>query len=131
MSEIDFMSSLHKSTQRNYLARVNDNEFPKAKAAKLAKEIGCDYFEVKPSFDPFHFLNDTSQTMANIIKDELHKCTPLVDDEFKIISPYTLPEVISAIIYAGAKPVYVDLDVKTGLPDSKKLYKFQEKLIFR
>ena len=37
-----------------------------------------------------------------------------------IISPYTLPEVISAIIYAGAKPVYVDLDVKTGLPDSKK-----------
>ena len=44
-----------------------------------------------------------------------------------IISPYTLPEVISAIIYAGAKPVYVDLDVKTGLPDSKKLYKLINK----
>ena len=36
-----------------------------------------------------------------------------------IISPYTLPEVISAIIYAGGKPIYVDIDLKTGLPNSK------------
>ena len=60
------------------------------KAAKLAKDIGCDYFEVKPSFDPFHFLNDTSNIMAGIIKAELEKCAPLVDEKFKIISPYTL-----------------------------------------
>ena len=33
MAEIDFMSVLHKSTQRDYLARVNDPGFPKAKAA--------------------------------------------------------------------------------------------------
>jgi len=45
MPEIDFMSSLHKSTQRNYLARVNDNEFPKAKAAKLAKKWDYDYWD--------------------------------------------------------------------------------------
>ena len=31
MSEIDFMSVLHKSTSRDYLARVNDKNFPKAK----------------------------------------------------------------------------------------------------
>ena len=37
MAEIDFMSSLHKSTSRDYLARVNDKEFPKPKAAKIAK----------------------------------------------------------------------------------------------
>ena len=60
------------------------------KAAKLAKDIGCDYFEVKPSFDPFHFLNDTSELMANIIKEELYKSAPLEDENFKIISPYTL-----------------------------------------
>ena len=30
---------LHKSTQRDYLARVNDPEYPKAKAAALAKEL--------------------------------------------------------------------------------------------
>ena len=32
MAEIDFMSVLHKSTQRDYLARVNEPDFPKAKA---------------------------------------------------------------------------------------------------
>ena len=26
---IDFISSLHKSTKRDYMARVNDKEFPK------------------------------------------------------------------------------------------------------
>ena len=39
MPEVDFMSVLHKSTHRDYLARVNDPEFPKAKAAKLAKKF--------------------------------------------------------------------------------------------
>ena len=33
-----------------------------------------------------------------------------------IIAPYTLTEVINAIIYAGAKPIYVEIDIKTGLP---------------
>lgn len=43
-----------------------------------------------------------------------------------IIAPYTLTEVINAIIYAGGNPVYVDINVKTGLPkeeDLKKNYK--------
>ncbi len=45
MNEIDFMSSLHKSTKRNYLDRVNDAEFPKAKASKLAKKFDFDYWD--------------------------------------------------------------------------------------
>lgn len=45
MAYIDFMSPLHKSTQRDYLARVNDPEFPKAKAARLAKQFGFDYWD--------------------------------------------------------------------------------------
>ncbi len=39
------MSMLHKSTQRNYLSRVNDPEFPKAKAAELAKQFAFDYWD--------------------------------------------------------------------------------------
>ena len=46
---------------------VETNATDIAKAAELAKEIGCDYFEVKPSFDPFHYLNDTPN-LTNIIK---------------------------------------------------------------
>ena len=38
MKEIDFMGSLHKSTKRNYLERVNDKEYPKHKAATIAKK---------------------------------------------------------------------------------------------
>jgi SAM-dependent methyltransferase len=45
MAEVDFMSVLHKSTPRDYLARVNDPEFPKAKAAELAKKFDYDYWD--------------------------------------------------------------------------------------
>ena len=39
------MSSLHKSINRNYLNRVNDQQFPKAKAATLAKKHDFDYWD--------------------------------------------------------------------------------------
>ena len=42
---IDFLSSIHKSTSRDYLARVNDPKFPKAIAADLAKKWGHDYWD--------------------------------------------------------------------------------------
>jgi SAM-dependent methyltransferase len=45
MAYKDFMSVLHKSTQRDYLARVNDPEYPKAKAAELAKQWSYDYWD--------------------------------------------------------------------------------------
>ena len=40
---IDFLSSVHKSTRRDYLARVN--EFPKAQAATLARKFDVDYWD--------------------------------------------------------------------------------------
>ena len=45
MAELDFIGTLHKSTQRDYLARVNDAEYPKSKAAKLAKQFAYDYWD--------------------------------------------------------------------------------------
>lgn len=45
MAYIDLMSAIHKSTQRDYLARVNDPDFPKPKAATLAKQWGFDYWD--------------------------------------------------------------------------------------
>lgn len=43
MAYVDFLSSVHKRTNRDYLARVN--EFPKAKAIKIAKQYGYDYWD--------------------------------------------------------------------------------------
>ena len=45
MQEIDFMSSLHKGTKRDYLSRVNDKEYPKYLAATLAKKWDFDYWD--------------------------------------------------------------------------------------
>jgi protein-L-isoaspartate(D-aspartate) O-methyltransferase len=45
MVHIDFLSALHQGTKRNYLGRVNDPEFPKAKAAELAKKFDFDYWD--------------------------------------------------------------------------------------
>ena len=45
MREIDFMSTLHKSTKRDYLSRVNDSEYPKERASKLAKKFDFDYWD--------------------------------------------------------------------------------------
>ena len=45
VTEIDFMSPSHKSTNRNYLARVIDQDYPKAKAAHLAKKYSFDYWD--------------------------------------------------------------------------------------
>ena len=47
MSEIDFMSVLHKSTKRDYLARVNDKEYPKARAAEIAKKFEYEKLKIK------------------------------------------------------------------------------------
>jgi len=45
MAYVDFISAVHKSTKRDYLGRVNDPEYPKAKAAELAKKWGYDYWD--------------------------------------------------------------------------------------
>lgn len=45
MAYVDFLSVIHKSTSRDYLGRVNDPEFPKPKAAELAKQWGFDYWD--------------------------------------------------------------------------------------
>ena len=43
MAYVDFVSLVHKSTKRDYVARVNG--YPKAEAAKKAKQWGFDYWE--------------------------------------------------------------------------------------
>jgi len=45
MAYIDLLSAIHKSTPRDYLARVNDPDYPKAKAAELAKKWDFDYWD--------------------------------------------------------------------------------------
>lgn len=43
MAYVDFVSAIHKKTKRDYLARVT--EFPKAEAARLARQWDKDYWD--------------------------------------------------------------------------------------
>ncbi len=43
MAYVDFLTTIHKKTKRDYVGRVN--EIPKAEAAKKAKQFGFDYWD--------------------------------------------------------------------------------------
>jgi len=49
MAEIDLMSVRHKSTERDYLARVKNHGFSKAKAAELCNLFDYNYLKVNCS----------------------------------------------------------------------------------
>ncbi len=55
MAYIDFLSAIHKSTKRDYIARVT--EYPKATAAELAKKFDYDYWDGdrKTGYGGFHY----------------------------------------------------------------------------
>lgn len=69
MSYIDFLSPLHKSTPRDYLARVNDPEFPKPKAAELAKQWAFDYWDGdrKICYGGYRYLEGRWEKVARLM----------------------------------------------------------------
>lgn len=71
MSYIDFMSVIHKSTSRDYLARVNDLEFPKAKAAELAKKWGFDYWDGdrRINYGGYRYMEGRWEKVARVMAD--------------------------------------------------------------
>ena len=71
MAYVDFMSVLHKSTQRDYLARVNEPEYPKAKAAELAKQWSYDYWDGdrRINYGGYSYLPGRWEKVAQAIVD--------------------------------------------------------------
>jgi MoaA/NifB/PqqE/SkfB family radical SAM enzyme len=61
-------------------------------AAELAKAIGCDYFEVKPSYDMGHFLYDRSRELSELIA-QLDAARSLSDNTFEVITPNSIDAV--------------------------------------
>ena len=71
MNEIDFMSTLHKSTKRDYLARVNDKEYPKWKAAELAKKWDFEYWDGdrRINYGGYRYINNRWGKIAHKLID--------------------------------------------------------------
>ena len=59
-------------------------------ACKIAKDIGCDYFEIKPLYDLNHHLVLIDKKFVPKIKEQIEKCEELVDDNFKVIKAINL-----------------------------------------
>ena len=74
MQNIDFMSSLHKNTKRDYLARVNDKEFPKYKAAELAKKYAFDYWDGdrRINYGGYKYMEGRWEKVANAMIAQGH-----------------------------------------------------------
>ena len=52
---------------------ISTNAVDIINAANIAKDIGCDYFEVKPPFDIMHYLQKHSNEVVDITNDALKK----------------------------------------------------------
>ena len=64
-------------------------------AASLAKEIGCDYFEVKPSFDDNHFHIMQPKSVMDAAKNLLIKAKEdFIDDNFSILTATNLFDIL-------------------------------------
>lgn len=71
MAYIDFLSVVHKSTTRDYLARVNDPEFPKAKAAEMAKKFDFDYWDGdrRINYGGYRYMEGRWEKVAQVMAD--------------------------------------------------------------
>lgn len=54
-------------------------------AAKLARDIGCDYFEVKPMYDVDHFAIMQPEALTRIIDEQVSLAKSLETDSFKVL----------------------------------------------
>lgn len=72
MNYIDFMGPLHKSTRRDYLARVNDKEFPKFKASTLAKKWDYDYWDGdrRINYGGYNYIPGRWEPVAKLMADK-------------------------------------------------------------
>ncbi len=74
MAYLDFLSSVHKSTKRDYLARVNDLDYPKPKAADLAKKWGFDYWDGdrRICYGGYHYMRGRWTPVAKAMIEHYH-----------------------------------------------------------
>jgi len=70
-------------------------------AGLLAKEIGCDYFEIKPSYNyknnSIHTLVEYTEEEVKLIESEIDKLSGLVDEKFSIMKAVVLDDALYGI----------------------------------
>lgn len=72
------------------LSHIKTNAHEIHAAARLAKELGCDYFEVKPMYDVNHFSVIQKDAIADMVEEQIDYAKALEDSNFKVIEAVKL-----------------------------------------
>ncbi len=67
------------------VAHITSNVHEIYQAAKIAKNIGCDYFEVKPMYDINHFSVMQPESVTRVVDQQLILAHGLSCDRFKVL----------------------------------------------
>jgi MoaA/NifB/PqqE/SkfB family radical SAM enzyme len=73
------------------------------RAATLAKDIGCDYFELKTMFDDDHFVVRMPEKILEEIRAQLDAASELEDETFEIVYSSTFTSIDSGASSIQAK----------------------------
>jgi len=67
------------------VAHIKTNVHEIYEAAILSKNIGCDYFEVKPMYDVNHFAVLQPEIVTSVVDEQLIRARTLNTDTFKVL----------------------------------------------
>lgn len=74
--------------ESGFIKPDNDRPFSNVseiyQAALLAKEIGCDYYEIKPMYNIHHFAINQREELISRTKQEIEQALSLADDSFRV-----------------------------------------------
>ena len=72
------------------LAHVKTNAHEIFLAAQIARDIGCNYFEIKPMYDVNHFAVLQDSRIADLVEEQIDRARRLEDKNFKVIEAVKL-----------------------------------------
>jgi hypothetical protein len=91
--------------RRDEEGEVLEHNFDEAfAAAVLAKEIGCDYFELKPAYDMNHYLIGLTVQLQKVLTAQMTQLLKIEDGRFKVVFPGTLETVLRGEPLVEGKP---------------------------
>ncbi len=97
------MDDIHRKTSRDYISRVTDKDYPKAKAAEIAKEFGYDYWDGdrRICYGGYNYIEGYWERLAK-----------------KLVEYYKLPSK-AKILDIGCGKGFLLYDIKKILPDAE------------
>lgn len=83
---------MSRRDEQGHVVATNAHEV--LQAAQLAKEVGCDFFEMKCMFDDDHYLIDQPTEVLEALKTQQQGLDELVDHRFEVVYSSTAEAVI-------------------------------------